>query len=340
MSAACEELVEAVVKEQTRAVAQESLSQAKKLKKKELEDLRLRFLKWRLLCYWDRYTMMHYFPVHSEMFFFFSLLRWQQALQVRRHVHQCAEAIPPLPPLTSVSQQLDRLLSATNRQYLRNSGWKSVGKELETSRLNVQKRKYIMIMIVATQPYVRSCYREEFFSAFDLPRMLWEHLLSSRTPEDPSLSPSIYWKLLLLYPQPSDISPQDQMILAWLCGKLGHSSAPPLSDLENPFTQLSISTSPLPPSSEDTATSVPSGYQDQQLKLAVSGVSAAVRHLDGEQRGQLLQGACSLVLFVPVLRGDVMRTSTPQVHFTHCALVMTEMVIGIRSLLRACLLQW
>lgn len=144
-------------------------------------------------------------------------------------------------------------------------------------------------------------HRKKFFCALDLPSLLQDHLLGSRT-SHPSL-PDIYWKLLLLYPCAADMGDGDKNALYWVTSKLRFSPTPSVMEGGELFVSLSISSTPL--SFPD-----PGG---RNLRLCVRGMGAGAQGLDLEQRRQAIQGACSLAMFVPAPRNS---TTPPQVGLT------------------------
>lgn len=154
--------------------------------------------------------------------------------------------------------------------------------------------------------------RKEFYSALDLPSLLQNHLLGSRTACHLSTSlPDVYWKLVLLYPHPPELRERDRSALHWINSKLrlAHGpSTPSVTDREEPVISLSTSSTPLQFNSSLNPLVCTVDPGGRNLRLCVRGMSA--QGLDPEQRRRAIQGACSLVMFVPAPQ-DI--TTPPQV---------------------------
>ena len=63
-------------------------------------------------------------------------------LQVRLHFQMCAKAIPPLPLLVTLPQQLDTLLSSNRRQqHIVGGDMDCVADQLGASAVDIERRK-------------------------------------------------------------------------------------------------------------------------------------------------------------------------------------------------------
>lgn len=160
-------------------------------------------------------------------------------------------------------------------------------------------------------------YRKEFYSALDLPCLLQNHLLASRTAHHHSASlADVYWKLVLLHPPPQEMEEGDRNALHWISSKLclSHDPTPPMTDREGPQISLSTSSTPLSFNPSNTASNTPLmctlDPRGREVRLCVRGMSVGVQGLDLEQKRRAIQGVCSLVMFVPAPQDA---TTPPQV---------------------------
>ena len=175
------------------------------------------------------------------------------------------------------------------------------------------------------------CYRKEFCSSLDLPLLLQEPLLVSRTQDSiATSSPSsycsthhVFWKLVFVFPSWNKLTERESGIVEWLHYKLEfelernhretvHTSLSPFAATVKPQVLSVTSThflstrragtnthSPPVNGGRGNATTITTG-EKRQLCVAVKGVCAELLCKEADEGlTRELCGTCAIALFLP-----------------------------------------
>lgn len=140
-------------------------------------------------------------------------------------------------------------------------------------------------------------HRRTYFAAIDLPSLLEDALLASRTPPSHIAAPDIIWQAVLLTPDPWRVTKTDHNLLEWLNKKL--TLCPPeetSGSHPTPLHTLSVTSSPLH-RRVVSSTSLSSGRLRISVKHFCPGATGGDK-AEGSYRRELL-GTSAILLYVP-----------------------------------------